>query len=240
MRDETRVHLLVLDGSIHPATYRPVAQWARHLDGVPLDAVRLSSGEPVPRLDRYTHVLLTGSEACILQDEPWFEAEEAAVREAVERGLAILGSCFGHQMLVRALSGSEYIRRAPTPELGWVQIALLRDDALLSGIPNPWHVFAGHLDEVVVPPPPWRVIAANDACAVQAIRYGERPVWGIQPHPETEPDEGRAIMAWAIDAYPEHASQIRAALEEPVRDDRVTPVLIDAFLRANVQRHARM
>ena len=240
MRDESGVRLLILDGSIHPATYGPVEQWGRHLEGVPFDTVRLPAGESVPCLDRYTHVLLTGSEASILQDEPWYEVEADLVREAVDRGLAVLGSCFGHQMLVWVLSGPEYIRRAPVPELGWVRIHQLCDDPLFAAIPNPWHVFAGHLDEVVDPPAPWRVLAANDACAVQAIRYGNRPVWGIQPHPETEPDEGRAIMAWAIDAYPEYAAQIRAALEEPVRDDRVTPGLIDAFLRMDFKRPARM
>ncbi len=155
------------------------------------------------------------------------------MRDAVvDRGLAILGSCFGHEMLVWALSGPKYVRRAPIPELGWVAIEIVEPDPLLADIPNPWHAFAVHLDEVVAPPAPWRILAANEVCAVQAIRYGDLPVWGIQPHPETDPDEAKRQMQSGIELYPEYAQQIRQAMESPVRDDHVTQQLIDAFLRS--------
>jgi len=224
--------VLILDGSLDPAIYRPVEQWARYFDDVAFDAVSPPSHPPIPRLDQYTHVLVTGSEASIVQPEAWFDVEADIIRDAVERGLAVLGSCFGHQMIVLALSGPEAVRRAPRPELGWIVVDILETDRFLADVPNPWHTFAGHLDEVVDPPTPWRVLAANEACAVQAIRYGDLPVWGIQPHPETDPDEARIIMEWAIGTYPEYAAQIRRALEEPVRDDRVTPRLIDVFLQS--------
>jgi len=225
---ETR--LLIVDGSIDSATYRPVDQWARFLRGTPFDVVRPPSGDAPPDLDAFTHVLVTGSEASFVEPEPWFDAEAALVREAVDRGLPILGSCFGHQMLVRALSGRGYVRRAPRPELGWISVDHLAEDDLLEGFPNPWHTFSSHLDEVADPPPPWRVLAANASCAIQAIRYGDRPIWGIQPHPETNPAEGRLLMDAAIERFPEHAGQIRRAMDGPVRDDEVTQRLIDGFL----------
>jgi len=224
--------LLILDGSIDRSVYRPVEQWSRNLDGVRFDAVHLPSDEPVPPLDRYTHILVTGSEASFEHPEPWFEAEADIVRDAVDRGLSVLGSCFGHQMLAWALSGPESVRRAPAPELGWVAIEIAARDPLVAGLPNPWHAFAAHLDEVVAPPTPWRVLAANDACAVQAMRYGDRPVWGIQPHPETSPEEALCQMNSAMKQHPEYAKWIHRALESAVRDDRATPQLIGAFLRS--------
>jgi len=224
--------LLILDGSIDRSIYRPVEQWARYLGDTPFDSAHLPSGEPVPRLDRYTHVLLTGSEASFEQPEPWFEVEADIVRDAVDRGLPVLGSCFGHQMLAWALSGPESVRRAPTPELGWIAVDIVTSDPLTADLSNPWHAFAAHLDEVVAPPSPWRVLASNEACSVQAMRYGDRPVWGIQPHPETSPDEARCQMKAAMEQYPEYAEQIRQALESPVRDDRATLQLIEAFLRS--------
>ena len=66
----------------------------------------------------------------------------------------------------------------------------------------------------------------------QAIRYGDRPVWGIQPHPETDPDEAKLQMKSGMKQYPDYAQLIRQAIESPVRDDRVAPQLIAAFLRA--------
>jgi GMP synthase-like glutamine amidotransferase len=222
--------ILVLDGSVDRSVYRPVEQWARYLDGVRFDAIRLSTNTPVPALDRYTHVLLTGSEASFEEPEAWFDMEADIVRDAVDRGLAVLGSCFGHQMLAWALSGPEYVRRALTPEVGWVAVDIVKPDPLLADLPNPWHTFAAHLDEVVTPPAPWCILAANDACAVQAMRYGDRPVWGIQPHPETSPEEAKFQMEAGIETRPEYAQYIRQAIESPVRDDRATPQLIAAFL----------
>jgi len=224
--------ILVLGNSLDRSVYRPVDEWARTFDDTPFDAVHVPSHEPIPLLDSYTHVLLTGSEASIARLQPWFDVEAEAVRKAVERGLAILGSCFGHQMLAWALSGHEYVRRAPMPELGWVAVDIVASDPLVADLPNPWHTFAAHLDEVVDPPEPWRILASNDACAVQAMRYGDRPVWGIQPHPETALEEAVFQMKAGLAQYPEYAEEIRQAIASPVRDDRAAPQLIAAFLRA--------
>jgi len=224
--------ILILDGSINRSVYRPVEQWGRYLDGMPFDAVHLPTHQPVPSLDRYTHILLTGSEASFEEPDAWFDVEADIVRDAVDRGLAVLGSCFGHEMLVWALSGPDYVRRAPIPELGWVAIEIVEADPLIANLSSPWHTFAAHLDEVVDPPPPWRILAANDVCAVQAIRFGDRPVWGIQPHPETSPGEAKRQMKSGMKQYPEYAQQIRQAMEAPVRDDRAAPQLIAAFLQS--------
>lgn len=223
--------ILVLGNSIDRSVYRPIEEWSRYFGGVPFDAVHVPANEPIPPLDRYTHLLVTGSDASFARPETWFDAEADAVRDAVDRGLAVLGSCFGHQMLAWAISGPECVRRAPIPELGWVAIRTVESDPLLADLPNPWHAFAAHLDEVVNPPEPWRVLAGNDACAVQAMRYGGRPVWGIQPHPETSPDEAKFQMEAGIKQYPEYAEAIRRAIDSPVQDDRTAPRLIAAFLK---------
>ncbi len=223
--------ILVLDNSTDRAVYRPAEEWSRHFGGVPFDAVHAPSGEPIPPLDRYTHLLVTGSDATFSRPEPWFDVEAEVVRAAVDRDLAVLGSCFGHQMLAYALSGPETVRRAPIPEVGWIAVEIVQPDPLFAGLPNPWHAFSAHLDEVFELPEPWRVLARNDACAAQAMRYGDRPVWGIQPHPETSPDEARFQMEAGIEQYPQYAREIRRAIESPVRDDRAAPQLAAAFLR---------
>jgi GMP synthase-like glutamine amidotransferase len=227
--------VLVLDNSTRPTVYRPVNEWSRNFSRVPFDAVHVPSHQPIPPLGGYTHLLVTGSEASVSDPEDWFDVEADVIRAAVESGLAVLGSCFGHQMLAWALSGRGYVRRAPTPELGWVSIDILARDPLLAALPTPWHTFAAHLDEVVLPPTPWRVLAANRACAVQAMRYGDRPIWGLQPHPETSPDEARVQMQAGISQHPEYEREIRAAIASPVRDDCTAPKLAAAFLacRAN-------
>jgi len=225
-----KTRVLIVDGSIDPSIYRPVEQWARHLDGVAFDAVRPPVDDTLPNLDDYTHVLLTGSEASLEEPQPWFGVEADIVRDAADRGLPILGSCFGHQLLVWALSGPAYVRQAARPELGWVAVDILRQDLLLAGLPNPWHAFASHLDEVVDLPDPWRILAANEDCSAHVIRYGEQPIWGVQLHPETNPAEGMLLMRAAIDRFPVYADRIRSAMRGPVRDDGVAGRLIESFL----------
>lgn len=224
--------LLILDNSIDLDTYRPVEHWAPHLGDVPYDSRHMPSGEKLPSLDRYTHLLLTGSHASFSEPAPWFAVEADIVRRAVEHDLCILGSCFGHQMLVWSLSGSEFIGPAGTPELGYVVVHLDVSDPLLAELPNPWHAFTAHMDEVSHPPFPWVVLASNGACAVQAVRFGHRLVWGIQPHPEIDPDEARKQMHHALDRYPAYASVIQQQIDAPVQDDRTTHLLMRAFLHA--------
>jgi len=224
--------ILIVDASLDHTAYWPVQQWIPYLGGAPADAVHLPSTSAVPSLSRYTHILLTGSEATFEEPAPWFELEADLVRDAVDRDLAVLGSCFGHQMLVWALSGPQSVRRAQCPELGWVSIEILGKDQLLDDLPNPWHAFAFHLDEVIAPPSPWRVLAKNDACSVQAIRYGDQRVWGIQPHPETDPPEARRLMEMALRQAPDRAEEIRRAMSQPVCDDAVTAQLVDSFLQS--------
>ncbi len=225
--------LLILDNATDHATYQPVAEWVRHMSGVRFDVVDMPRSEPLPPLDRYTHLLLTGSNASLVEPQPWYAREAGVVREAVACGRVILGSCFGHQMLAWALTGPACVQRARIPELGWVAVDLIEPDPLFAQVSSPWHTFAGHLDEVANLPPPWRTLARNIACAVQAMRYGTLPVWGLQPHPETSPAEGQRQMEAALLRHPEYAEAIRAALAAPVRDDKTAAAIGAAFLAAS-------
>ncbi len=222
--------LLILDGSIHTDAYKPVEHWTRHVGETPTDAVHLPSGEALPEVDRYTHLLVTGSEASIVEHQPWFDVEAKAVREARDRGLSILGSCFGHQMLIYALSGESFVGTSATPEIDWIALTRLASDPILEGFPDPCHCFASHFDEVVSPEPPWKVLASSENCAVQAMRYGELPIWGIQAHPEIDPDDARVILEQFPEKMPERAHLILPALGKEPRDDDVAGILTRNFL----------
>ncbi len=105
------LRLAIVDNSIHPEIYKPVAHWGRHLS-VPFEAFTAREGR-WPDPGRFTHLILTGSEASILEPDAWVEDEAGLVREAVGRGLAVLGSCWGHQLLALALAGPGHVARCP-------------------------------------------------------------------------------------------------------------------------------
>jgi len=222
--------VLILDGSIYRDIYRPTEHWRALLGKNPSDSVHLPSGEAVPPLERYTHLIVAGSEASIVRPEPWFEVEADAVRRAAELGLAILGSCFGHQMLARALSGIGFVAASPTPEIGWIPVEVTATDALLADVAPRFWVFASHFDEVRDPPAPWRVLARSAGCRVQAMRYGDRPIWGIQAHPEITPSDARILIEGFLRYAPQLAPQLRPALAAEPHDDGAAPDLVRRFL----------
>jgi GMP synthase-like glutamine amidotransferase len=224
--------VLIVDCCIYPDVYQPADHWRALIGDVPADAVHLPSGGAVPDLAAYSHVVLTGSEASIVRPEPWYEVEAGFVRRAAALGKAILGSCFGHQMLALALSGPRHVRAAVTPELGWVAIEIAAEDQLLAGLPNPLHAFVAHFDEVCDPPAPWRVLARSADCSVQVMRCGNAPIWGVQAHPEIDPPTGRALLAGLARKAPERAAFAAAALAQEPCDDFAIGEIVRRFLAA--------
>jgi GMP synthase-like glutamine amidotransferase len=223
--------VLILDGAMDRRIYRPTDHWTVLLNGAPSDSVHLPSGESISSLGSYSHVIVTGSEASIMLPEPWFEVEAAAVREAFDLGKPIFGSCFGHQMLARAISGAETVAASPTPEVGWIDVERIDDDYLFDGLSNPFSVFAVHFDEVPAPPPPWKTLAKSPNCQVHAMRYGDRPIWGVQAHPEIGPEQAGALLREFKERSPERAQLFQAAIDQTPRDHDVAGEIVWRFLK---------
>jgi GMP synthase-like glutamine amidotransferase len=222
--------IAIIDNSIDPDVYRPVRHWGRWLpaDGVPFEA---RNGRLPSLDDGFTHILLTGSEASILERPFWAEAEVALVREALARGLAVLGSCYGHQLLAVAIGGPGYVRRCREPEIGWLPIGIRTNDPLLGPVRTA-HAFSLHFDEVVDPDGILTPLAATPVCPIHAFRYGARPVWGVQSHPEIGPADGRELLAAELERGYAGGPLIEKALGSEPRDDGLIRSIVAAFLRS--------
>ena len=234
--EPSSVRVLILDNSLNRPIYQPGRQWKSLLKGLPVDAVHMPSEGPVPSLDDYTHLIISGSTASLVDPPAWAEAEAVLVREAADRGLAILGSCFGHQMLVFALSGPEHVARAASSEVGWVAVEMSEEDSLFAGLPSPWHAFAWHYDEVVDPPWPWRVLGSSTTCGVHVIRHGDDPIWGLQSHPETTPCEAKSLLLLQKLFRDWDSKEVSAALCQKPQDDKIIGVVMERFLAAGQRR----
>ena len=228
--------VLILDGSIHKESYDPTEGWRRFLGEVESASVHLPSGEELPPLEDFTHLIVTGSEASITRHETWYDLEILAVREALKKGKAVLGSCFGHQMLALALSGEAHVGPSDTPEIGWIEVEVLEKDPLLQGLPTRFRSFAFHFDEVKDPPPPWKILARSAGARVQAMRYGEHHIWGIQAHPEILPADALPLLQAGLELYPERAELVRAALAREPSDDGAIYKIMENFLASPGRR----
>ena len=186
--------ILFLDNAIDDDVYQPLGYWAPLLM-YPYDLFRVAAGQWPDGLDAYSHILITGSTASVLEDTAWMQKEAALIRDAVQKGKVILGSCFGHQMIARSLFGLDAVRRREKPEIGWPQIQILCRDALLGEPGSMIDGFVFHYDEVCdVPLEKATVVARSDDCEILAYKLNDHPVWGIQPHFEMGIVEGLQII----------------------------------------------
>ncbi len=176
--------LLFLDNSIPGDLYHPLSYW-QPLLLLPFDVFRACDGQLPASPGDYSHIFISGSTASVLDDSDWMQAEAEFIRAAVERGSVILGSCFGHQIIARALFGPRAVRRRSAPEIGWPAIEIVADDLLLGQSGRTIRGFLFHFDEVCdLPPEQATVLARSATCKIQAFKIKDKPVWGLQPHLE--------------------------------------------------------
>lgn len=155
---------------------------------VALRVIEVHAGAPLPRLAGGADgIVATGSPRSVTERAGWMVRTGAWLREAGERGVPVLGVCFGHQLLAEAYGGS--VGRSPRGrEMGTVRCTLTvegREDPLFDGVPESFAVQATHEDEVTRLPPAAELLAMNATSAVQAFRIGAR-VRAVQFHPELD------------------------------------------------------
>ncbi|NIM89545.1 MAG: hypothetical protein GTO17_01195 [Candidatus Aminicenantes bacterium] len=228
-REKTKTKLAIIDNSINSEIYNPLEHWGPFVntDWTSYKATK----SHFPRIqDGYTHLLLTGSEASILERESWVHEEIEVVLQAVEKGISVLGSCYGHQLLALALAGSAHVRRSERPEIGWISIDIKETHNIL-GPANRACSFSIHFDEVVNLEEPFLILASSKHCRIQAFQWEEKPVWGIQIHPEIGVSSAKELLKTLINQNPGNKGLFRDALESKPRDSKLIYPIVRAFLK---------
>jgi len=149
--------------------------------------------EPIPPLAPFHGVLMTGSPRSVTAPEPWMD-EAAAYMLAAARTRPVLGVCFGHQLLARALGGR--VERNPRGrEAGTVEVHLTEAgarDPLFAGVQATFPVQQTHADHIPELPPRATLLARNDFSPVQAFGVGEE-IRCVQFHPEMDGERSRFV-----------------------------------------------
>ena len=220
--------LLVIDNALDHGFYRPCDHWSSAA-GRTLDSVHPPSGQALPDCDAYSHVILSGSEASILQRAEWAEEEARWIAEAAKASTRLLGSCWGHQLLAVALAGPQAVQRSESPEVGWLQIWPQGRDPLLPV--DPFWCFSSHFDEVRPDAAAeLRILPRSAGCSVGAMRWGEQAIWGIQAHPEVDVEAGKAFLEGGATRWKNHRELFEGALAHQPVDDGVASGLLQHFV----------
>ena len=181
------------------------------LGDIPVEVIRPPHEKPGQALpaERYRAVLISGSGASACDLPEWAEALLDPLRGFARHEVPMLGVCFGHQIIARALFGKNAVRLAAVPEVGWRAVTVTASDPLFDGIGPDFRVFVSHRDEVVAEACPasgkgsMRVFAHTQQCANHAFRIAELPVWGVQFHAEMAIDEASELVHAKATAHPE-------------------------------------
>ncbi len=137
-----------------------------------------------------SHIILSG------QGHPWDDYSTESLRgvfEVINRASQpILGICGGHQQIALAYGAPVALMERLEPgegyqgakrERGYHEVettgtGLFKD---LSGRITVWH---SHCDEVKELPRDFVRTASNETCKIQAMQHVNRPLFGVQFHPE--------------------------------------------------------
>ncbi|HLS39970.1 MAG TPA: type 1 glutamine amidotransferase [Ornithinicoccus sp.] len=168
--------------------------------GVAVEPLPLHHGAAVPdRLDDWSGLLVLGGRVGATDDEvaPWLPGVRDSIREAVDRGLPLLGICLGHQLAAAALGGRvERNRHGRARGLTPVRLSPeAARDPLFAIVPSGALAVQWNNDVVTGMPEGSRVLATAPDGTVQAARFGPQ-AWGVQFHPEASP---AIFRAWSVD-----------------------------------------
>ncbi|MCH8889958.1 MAG: glutamine-hydrolyzing GMP synthase [Myxococcales bacterium] len=146
-------------------------------------------------------------------------------------GCPVLGICYGLQLLAHHLGG--LIEKADDREYGRALLKIERDDPLFADLEGGVErvVWMSHGDRVLRLPEGFETLATSDRSPFAAVRDRERPLWGVQFHPEVvHTDGGNAMLAnfaigicrartsWSMDSFIDDAIE---RIRDQVGDGRV-------------------
>ena len=158
--------------------------------GLTLDLRSVPRDDPVPdELGDAAGIAILGATYDVRDapDRPHLYREMDLIREAASTGRPALGLCLGGQLAAEALGGS--VERAPDgPEIGWVTVRPTADgraDPIGVAVGEGTPLFQWHHD-VFTPPPDATPVLTAERSPHQCFRAGS--VWGVQSHPEVDPE----------------------------------------------------
>jgi len=109
-----------------------------------------------------------------------------------DMNLPLLGICYGHQLIVNKYGGK--IKKA-NKEYGSSLLTIDNDDDLLSDVGESVRAWMSHGDEAEEIPSGFHVIGHTESAKAAAIASDEKPIYGIQFHPEVvHTEQGTEIL----------------------------------------------
>lgn len=104
--------------------------------------------------------------------------------------LPVLGICFGHQLIgiLHGAFGSKM-----REDRDWQLIEVYEDSPLFNRLPHELEMMEDHCETISIPEH-FILVASSDACVNEAMQHKEKPLYGVQFHPEVSGNHGRVLL----------------------------------------------
>jgi GMP synthase-like glutamine amidotransferase len=177
----------------------------------------LHDGEAVPaNVSEFAGIGMMGGPMSVNDALPWVAPMHSLLRDAVERGVPVIGHCLGGQLLAKSLGAT--VDRARTTEIGWidVQVPDPRIAAEWFGGRERFTTFEWHYEAFTLPPGAQRVLT-NTFNENQAYVIDGRHI-GFQGHIEMTAEIARSWIALSSDELPAQATASTQPASEILRN----------------------
>lgn len=171
----------------------------------------------LPDISKYSHLIISGSEASVPDHNPWDENLKKLVFSFMKESKPVLGICYGHQFLASLFLSKAHVTKTKTPEFGVANIDI-KKNPLFKGIESLASCVL-HFDEVVNENSDFTLIASGPRCQNYAFQYMNYPLWGVQFHPEFNQTE--------IDCYVNYIKEQRKHAAPYIIYDEFSPEHLD-------------
>lgn len=150
-----------------------------------------------------SHIILSG------QSNPWDDYRPESLSGVFDlirnASQPVLGVCGGHQQMALAFGAPVGLMERLEPGDGYEGAKRERGyfgvetngQGIFQGLPDTITVWHSHCDEVKELPEGFHTTASNETCAIQAMQHDQRPLFGVQFHPELFNEEfpaGRHVI----------------------------------------------
>jgi GMP synthase (glutamine-hydrolysing) len=150
--------------------------------------IRPSEIEPA-QLEGCRGIVISGGPASVYEDG------SPQVDPAIFKlGAAVLGICYGQQLMAWHLGGE--VRKGQRGEYGLAWLELSAAAPLFEGVSGRFSIWMSHRDTVTAVPPEFAVLGQTETCAIAAMADPARRLYGVQFHPEVvHTEHGMEILS---------------------------------------------
>ncbi|OUR73776.1 GMP synthase [Marinomonas sp. 42_23_T18] len=216
----------------YPAMFRDLFKSVD--DSIELSIFDVREGQYPDDIHAFDGFVTTGSRHGAEDDLPWITELIGFVQKLYQEKVKLVGICFGHQIIAKALGG-----QVVKSDKGWgvgVSVNEVVDDSAqkltwMQPHKAEMKLIVSHQDQVVQLPEGSQVLAASDFCPAYMYQVGECFL-SVQGHPEFSKAYSNDLMESRRDRISHDVIEAgQASLEQDVDDELMTRWIIN-FLKA--------